>query len=43
MEDTQEQVNKLRINLLQGKIKKLEKEIEKLSRKTEIIERSLRR
>lgn len=43
MEETSEQGNKLRISLLQGKVNKLEKRIETLIRKVEIIERSLKR
>ena len=43
MEEVSEQGNKLRISLLQGKVNKLEKIIEKLIRKIEIIERSLKR
>lgn len=43
MEETKEQANKLKINLLQGKLNKLEKAIETLTRKIQIIERSLKR
>lgn len=43
MEEEKEQANKLKINLLQGKVNKLEKELAKALRKIEIIERSLKR
>ena len=43
MEEVSEQGNKIKISFLQGKVNKLEKTVERLTRKIEIIERSLKR